>query len=92
MDDFGIQYFNKDDADHLINALQSKYIITIATKGKKICGLNIDWNYTNGWVDISMKGYVKNVLDKLGHTKTRIEHAPHEWNVPIYGKNRQFAT
>ena len=39
-----------------------------------------------------MKRYVKNVLDKLGHTKTRIEHAPHEWNVPIYRKNRQFAT
>ena len=58
VDDFGIQYFNKDDADHLINALQAKYIITIDTKGKKFCGLNIDWNYTNGWVTISMKGYV----------------------------------
>ena len=92
VDDFGIQYFNNDDANHLIESLKAKYQITIDKQGKNFCGLNLNWDYSNGWVDISMKGYVKDTLDKLGHTNRKKQHAPHKWNVPIYGKNRQFAT
>ena len=33
VDDFGVQYFNEDDANHLIQALQAKYEITIDRKG-----------------------------------------------------------
>ena len=29
IDDFGVKYFNKEDAEHLISSLQEKYEITI---------------------------------------------------------------
>ena len=33
VDDFGVKYFNKDDLDHLINALKTAYDITIGISG-----------------------------------------------------------
>ena len=93
VDDFRVQYFSQQDAEHLIQALQSKYIITMDYSGKKFCGLDITWDYTNGWVDIAMTNYVKKTLKKLRHTTpTRAQHAPHTWSTPTYGQTRQFAT
>ena len=45
VDDFGVQYFNLDDAQHLINALKSKYDITVDFAGRNFCGLQLDWDY-----------------------------------------------
>ena len=39
VDDFGIKYFSKEDADHLLNALKSAYEITVDWKGK----ISVDW-------------------------------------------------
>ena len=39
-----------------------------------------------------MKDYVLKTLDELNHTNRKDQHTPHIWNIPIYGKNRQFAT
>ena len=92
VDDFGVKYYSKEDANHLIAALQQNYDITIDWEGKHFCGLNIDWNYPDGYVDISMKHYVIKALQKLQHTfPKRPQYAPHKWTVPIYGQNRQYA-
>ena len=48
VDDFGVQYFNEDDANHLIQALKEKYEIMVDFKGNNFCGLHLEWNYTNG--------------------------------------------
>ena len=92
VDDFGVKYFSEDDKKHLMKALQEKYSITVDTKGENFCGLKLKWNYSEGWVDISMPKFVKNTLNRLNYKPTKKQHAPHTWNVPIYGKNRQFAT
>ena len=93
VDDFGVQYFSEDDANHLTNALKDKYEITIDKKGENFCGLRLDWNYAHGHVDISMPNFVKSTLHKLNYkTKNKRQLAPHKWAVPIYGKNRQYAT
>jgi len=92
VDDFGVQYFSQNDADHLIQALQDKYIITMDKSGKHFVGLDLKWNYSQGWVDISMPNFVRNTLKKLKYVQhKKPQYAPHIWNVPIYGKNRQFA-
>ena len=40
-----------------------------------------------------MPGYVVQALKKFQHTKpTRVQHAPHKWNQPTYGKCVQYAT
>lgn len=53
IDDFGIQYHNRADADHLINALQAFYKITIDWSGRNYCGHQLDWNYQAGHVYIN---------------------------------------
>ena len=92
VDDFGIKYFRQEDADHLLTALRSAYEITVDYKGDNFCGLTLEWNYKNGYVDISMPVYVQKALTKLKHIPSSTpQHAPHRW-VPItYGKKIQNA-
>ena len=93
VDDFGIKYFSKDDADHLITSLRtSGYTVTTDWDGKNYCGLYLDWHYDKGYVDISMPDYVLNALKKFRHQfPLRPCHAPHQWNRPVYGQKIQFA-
>ena len=92
VDDFGIKYFSQADADHLLSALKSKYKITTDWTGKNYCGLTLDWNYAEGWVDISMPGYVERALARLQHPAPKQpQHAPHRWTAPSYGSKVQLA-
>ena len=92
VDDFGVKYTSTQDAYHLIESLQNYYDITIDWGGSNFCGLNIDWHYKNGYVDIYMDGYVKKALAKLQHhPPPKPQYAPHKWNIPVFGKNQQFA-
>ena len=45
VDDFGIKYFNKDDADHLLQSTGKNYQYTTDRKGNNYCGLTLNWNY-----------------------------------------------
>jgi hypothetical protein len=46
VDDFGIKYFCKADADHLFSALKDKYELTQDWSGNNYLGLTLGWNYT----------------------------------------------
>ena len=90
VDDFGIQYLSKADADNLIKAIQDTYECSIDWKGTQYCGLTLTWNYPEEYVDISMPGYVKKALKKFNHKPPKSpEHAPHDWTTPIYGQRTQ---
>jgi hypothetical protein len=55
--------------------------------------IKIDWDYTNGTVDLSMHVYFKAVLNKYPHPTpdpARVEHAPHMWNPLVYGAKTQY--
>ena len=67
VDDFGIKYYSRDDAEHLISALKDAYTVTVDNTGGNFCGLHLEWNYTEGYVDISMPNYVTKALERLGH-------------------------
>jgi hypothetical protein len=45
VDDFGIKYFSKEDAEHLLNALSKSYKVSVDWTGKKYCSLTFNWNY-----------------------------------------------
>ena len=60
VDDFGIKYAGKENAEHLINTLKSKYTITIDWEAKQFCGINLTWDYKNRTVDMDMPKYVEN--------------------------------
>ena len=59
VDDFGIKYYSKADTDYLLQAIGNHYRYTIDWDGTHCCGLTFQWNYTKGYVNIYMPGYVE---------------------------------
>ena len=91
VDDFGVKYFSKDDANNLLNSLLKHYAISTDSEGRNYIGLRVDWNYSEEYVAISMPDYVRKALDRLKHPKTKIpQYAPHLWSVPVYVKILQM--
>ena len=90
VDDFGVKYYSKQDANHLINSLQKHYDITIDHKGENFCGLIIEWNYKARHIDISIRNYViKRYIDY--NIPSLLNHNIHLTTVPIYVTNRQYS-
>ena len=92
VNDFGIKYTRKADADHLLKSLREYYKITEDWTGEKYLGLTLKWNYVNRNVSASMPGYVKAALLKFQYdATTKPQDAPHRWNQPTYGTKTQYA-
>ena len=87
VDDFGIKYFSRQDANHLLSALEDKYSITIDWSGDSYLALNINWQYDKCYVEISMPDYLHKALAKFKHPPPHLpQHAPHAWTAPVYGQ------
>ena len=68
VDDFGVKYTGKEHADHLYKSLQNAYKkVTIDWEGTLYCGITLQWDYTYRCLDISMTGYITNLLHKFQH-------------------------
>ena len=91
IDGFGVKYKGKEKAEHLIQALQKLYNISINWTGSLFCGLTIDWDYTERTCDIYMPKYLQIALLKFQHlAPKRPQHAPHSWAKPTYGAHVQY--
>jgi hypothetical protein len=62
VDDFGVKYVGKENADHLISVLQEDYKIDIDWEGTRYIGLTLDWDYIQRKVHLSMPGYIIKAL------------------------------
>jgi Reverse transcriptase (RNA-dependent DNA polymerase) len=90
VDDFGVKYIGKENAQHLINTLSEKYVITTDWTGDTYLGMHLNWDYPNQHVDISMPGYVAKALQRFEHTSpNKPQHAPHASQTPNYGAKTQ---
>ena len=58
VDDFIIKYHSKEDTNNLLSSLKKDYDITVDCIGNIYCGLKLEWDYNNEYIDISMSGYV----------------------------------
>jgi hypothetical protein len=68
VDDFGIKYFGKEHAEHLIKCLKEKKKRTEDWTGDLLyCGITLKWNYDARTLDISMPGFIKKQLLKYKH-------------------------
>ena len=68
MDYFGIKYVGKEHPDHLIGKLEAKYSkMKTDWTGSLYCGITLEWNYEQRWVDHWMPDYVMKRLVKFGH-------------------------
>jgi hypothetical protein len=75
----------------LKSSIEKHYQISCDWMGSAYCGLKLDWDYQNKFVDLSMPGYIKAALHKFQHpAPTRPENAPHTWNPQVYGAKTQY--
>jgi hypothetical protein len=65
VDGFAVKYVGKQHADHLRNALLKTYELTTDWAGTVYSGITLKWDFDNRTCDISMPGYVSNVLSKF---------------------------
>ena len=71
VDDFGIKYSRKKHAQHQINSLQKKYVIAVDWTEKNFLGLEIDWNYRDQHITISMTNYIYQTLRNFNTYSTQ---------------------
>jgi hypothetical protein len=55
--------------------------------------MTLKWDYDKRTCDISMPGYVSNILSKFQHDAPKHpQHTPSRYVTPVYGANTQYAT
>ena len=92
VDDFGIKYVGKLQADHLCDILLEHYELTQDWSGSRFSGIDLTWDYTNRTYRLSINNYIKNLLLKWGHTiPSKPQHYPFCHAPVIYGAKQQFA-
>ena len=90
VDDFGVKYVNKADADHLIKSIRSTYTVTEDWSGDLYCGISLAWDYQARTVDISMPGYIKRKLQEYKHVVTKKgQNCPYTPAPKQYGSEAQ---
>jgi len=68
VDDFGIKYVGKENAEHLLATLREHYTISVDWTRSTYLRLQLDWDYENDTVDLSMPGYIEKALQCFQHT------------------------
>ncbi len=92
VDDFVVQYFSDMTMLSISSRLYRQSTKLLLIRKEKNCGLQFEWNYVHGYIDISMSNYFRKILQKLDYNQGKTsQHVPHQWTVPVYGKKQQFA-
>ena len=91
VDDFCVQYYSVEDADHFFNALKDKYLITVDMEVNVYIGIKMDWEYVNRTVTLSMPNYVSKTLHRFHHILMGSKDYSPNICAPIqYGKKIQY--
>ena len=92
VNNFGVKYVGKDNALHLINALKINYDIETDWKGHLYCGITLDWNYKDGYVDTKMPCYAMKQSKKYKHKLQKRRYTPLRPLPRKYSKHAQEPT
>jgi hypothetical protein len=93
VDDLAVKYVGKQHADHLRNALLKTYELPTDWEATVLSGMTLKCDYKHRTCDISMPGYVSNVLSKFQHDAPKnLQHTPSRYVTPVYGAKTQYAT
>jgi hypothetical protein len=80
----------REHVDHLIKCIKEKYELTEDWSGDLYCGIKLHWDYIARMVDISMPGYIKQLLQKYKHKMpTKPQHCPYTPAPKQYGAKAQ---
>jgi hypothetical protein len=90
VDDFGVKYVGKEHVDHLIQCIKQQYELTEDWTGDLYCGIKLKWDYGAQTVDLSMPGYIKQLLLKYKHRmQNKPQHCPYTPTPKQYGAKAQ---
>ena len=90
VDDLGVQYFSKDEADHLLDELKKHYAVSTDWEGGG-GDLTIDWGYKNVHVNLSRPYYIPKTLKLLQRPKpNKSQYMSCRWTKPVYGQHIQI--
>jgi hypothetical protein len=93
VDDFTVKYVGKKHAEHLRDSLLCTYELTTDWTATVYSGMTLKCDYNKRTCDISMPGYVSNVLSKFQHdTPKQPQHTPSRYVTPVYNAKTQYAT
>jgi hypothetical protein len=91
--DFAVKYVGKHPAEHLRNDLLRTYELTTDWTATVYSGMKLKWDYDTRTCDISMPGYISNILSKLQHdSPNHPQHTPSRYVTSVYGAKTQYAT
>lgn len=92
VDDFGIKYISKDDLDHLISTLEKYYEVSVDLDGKEFVKIELDWDYENKRVHLSMAPYLQKALRQFDNiVPTKRHDSPYPHIETKYGAKQQYA-
>jgi hypothetical protein len=93
VDDFGVKYVGKENADHLMQALRKHHKVEEDWMGSLYCGIQLDWNYEKWYIDSNMIKYTLKNLKKYNHEQPRKPtDCPYEPYPKKYGATAQEVT
>ena len=94
VNDFGVKYVDKADAEHLENALKANYPMTTDWTGNKYIGITLDWNYSKREMRSSMPGYVQKALKQFNYVKSSNsrQNSPSPYVAPKFGSRQPQMT
>ena len=91
IDDFGVRYVHKEDADHLVQTIEKRYPIKVSWNPDYYLGITLKWDYEKQTVELSMTGYVEKALLKFQHVWNGQHCASPSPFTPIqYGRRTQM--
>ena len=90
VDDFGLKYIGNKHVEHLIKALKKDYKLAKDWESNLYCGITLDWNYEEGYLDISIPGCTEKLIQRVRHEKPKKpQHNPYQDPPQIFGTSAQ---
>ena len=92
VDNFGVKYFGKENAKHLLKTIQKCYKCSCDWEGLRYCRLTIKWDYVSQKVHLSMPTYVNKALQCFQHPPPmKPQNQLHPSIKKTYGAKVQYA-
>ena len=73
VDDFGVKYNNKKDAEHPMSVFKEHCDIIEGWKGKRYIEMHMRWDYKVKQVHVAIPGYVEKTLKEFCHEQPRTQ-------------------
>ena len=91
VEDFSVKYVGKTHSNYIMYVLQDHYKISSDWSGKRYLGLDLDWEYVQRKVHLSIIPYVLDALKCFQHKHPqRPQDQPHPHIKPTYGAKAKY--